>query len=270
MKSTVRILIILAAALSASAAIYFWTPEIIFSGRPAWQEKRKEVRSRLLSIPILLYHNIDGKGVFSIDSDVLASHFNLFRDAGVRVIPLSELVARLENPHAFDGKSAVITFDDGFYSMYSKLYPLARDYGYPVTLFAYTDFIYRNGKSVMTWDMLRELDKNGIDVQCHSISHIDLAELSQNDDPETRKKLYDELYLSKRIIEIQLGKKVDFFAFPYGRYNLKLIDLCMLAGYRRVFSTDYGSNIITRDNYSLSRQHIKRGFTLQFIERFLR
>ena len=63
---------------------------------------------------------------------------------------------------------------------------------------------------------------------------------------------------------------MDFFAFPYGRYNLKLIDLCMLAGYRRVFSTDYGSNIITRDNYSLSRQHVKRGFTLQFIERFLR
>ena len=63
-----------------------------------------------------------------------------------------------------------------------------------------------------------------------------------------------------------MDKKVKFFAFPYGRYNLRLIDMCRNSGYLRTFSTDYGSNIITRNNYCLRRGHIKKDFTLDFIK----
>jgi len=257
-------------SLAVAAFLYYYSPVNLFDARPEWQEKEREVRSRLLSIPILLYHNIDGKGPFSISSDVLEKHFKLFRESGVRVISLSELVGRLEKPEPFKGKTVVITFDDGFYSMYSKLLPLAKKYGYPVTLFVYTDFIYQKGDRVLTWDLLARMNRQGIDIQCHTITHADLTVFTALDTPEASKMLYDELYLSKRIIELYLKKDAEFFAFPYGRYNVKLIELCLLAGYRRVFSTDYGSNIITRDNYSLCRQHIKNNFTLRFIEHFIR
>ena len=63
-----------------------------------------------------------------------------------------------------------------------------------------------------------------------------------------------------------MNKKIDMFAYPYGKYDLSIIDLTVKAGYRRAFSTDYGSNIITRDNFCLRRQHIKNSYTLNYIE----
>ena len=234
-----------------------------------WSYKEKETRSRLLAIPILLYHNIDGKGEFSIDANVLRSQFQLIKDKNIKVVKLKELTDRLENPVQFKEKVIVITFDDGYYSMYSKLLPLAKEFDYPVTLFIYSDFIRTVGKKNMTWDLLRELDNNLIDIQVHSISHADLNSLSGMNNAESRKKLYEEIYLSKRIVELYMRKEKTFFAFPYGRYNLKLIDLSKKSGYIRVFSTDYGSNVITRNNFCLRRHHIKRKYSMGHFEKII-
>ena len=70
------------------------------------------------------------------------------------------------------------------------------------------------------------------------------------------------MYLSKRVLELYLGREVRYFAFPYGSYNLELVDLCKNAGYSRVFSTDYGPNILTSNNYCLRRRHIKSDYSL--------
>lgn len=258
--------LIITIIISFSVTIYLFinTPEFRMGKRPVWKYKEKEIINRLLAIPILLYHNIDGKGVFSIELDVLRSHFQLFKDRKIRVISLSELIKKLDNPAAFKKKAVVLTFDDGYNSMYTKLLPLAKEFGYPVTLFVYTDFIQTKGKKIMTWEKLRRLDKEGIDVQAHSMSHRDLTGLSKDNDKN--RIFYEELYLAKRITEMYLNKEIKFFAFPYGRYDLKLIDLSQKAGFKRVFSTNFGPNIITRNNYCLRRHHIKKDYTLEYIE----
>ena len=64
--------------------------------RASWRVKEKETQSRLLEVPILLYHNIDGKGVFSLTSETMRAHFELFRRKGIRIISLKELDRRLE------------------------------------------------------------------------------------------------------------------------------------------------------------------------------
>ncbi len=232
-----------------------------------WNIKEKEIISRLLSVPILLYHDIDGKGIYSVTSETLRSHFQLLRENDVRVIPLSELTRRLSEPEQFDEKVIVISFDDGFLSMYTRLLPLINEFGYPITLFVYTDNVYSRAKKNMTWKRLRKMEESGINVECHSISHADLEELSKTGTAESKRKLFKEIYLSKRIIELYMRKKVKFFAFPYGRYDLNTVELCRFSGYNRAFSTDSGSNIITRNNYCLRRQHIKRNFSLDFFKK---
>lgn len=232
--------------------------------------KDNETVSRLLEVPIILYHDIDGKGAFSITSKQLREQFAYFRDLGITVVPLSDLIDRLENPRPYDGRVIVITFDDGYKNMYLKLLPIVKEFGYPVTLFVYTDFVNDKGKKAIHWDELREMQRNGIDIQCHTKSHPDLPKLLENDTPESREKVYKELYLSRIYIESKLGKPVDLIAFPYGRYDLKTIQLAYFAGYRRVFSTDYGSNIVTRNNYCLRRHHIKRNYSLATIEKIIK
>lgn len=266
-------ILIASLTLSLAAALFFYLDDYneFSQGKMTWLHKEKEIQSRLLAIPIILYHNIDGKGPFSIDAETLREHFQLMKDRGIRVIPLRELLQKLEHPAPYQEKVVAITFDDGYGSMYSKLLPLVREFGYPVTLFVYTDNIAMKSTRNLTWKRLRAMDRQGIDIQAHSISHPDLTQLSKKkDDPAARKKLYEELYLSKRILELYLKKNVDMFAFPYGRYDLTIIDMTAKAGYRRAFSTDYGSNIITRDNFCLRRQHVKSSYTLSKMESIIR
>jgi len=271
MKKNIIILLV-SLGLSLAAALFLLLDDagMFAPGRMVWLHKDREVKSRLLSIPILLYHNIGGTGPFSIDASVLREHFQLFRDRGIRVISLRELVRRLENPAPFDDRVIVITFDDGYGSMHSKLLPLVREFGYPVTLFVYADIMSVQSRRNLTWEKARMLDRQGIDIQAHSISHADLTELYRKNDQESRRRLFEELYLARRLIGLRLNKKIDFYAFPYGRYNLAIMDMARMSGYRRVFSTDYGSNIISRDNFCLRRQHIKSSYTIDFIDSLVR
>jgi peptidoglycan/xylan/chitin deacetylase (PgdA/CDA1 family) len=270
MKKFITLIISLLVSLVIAILLYSYDSDTTPMGRMSWLYKNREAANRLLSIPVLLYHNIDGKGPFSIDAATIREHFQLIRDRGIRVIPLRELIQRLEKPVPYRDKVIVITFDDGYGSMYGKLLPLVKEFGYPVTLFVYADMISLKSTKNLTWEKLRSMDRQGIDIQAHSVSHKDLVQLSKSKDPASRKSLYEELYLSKRILELYLKKNIDYYAFPFGRYDLNVIDLAANSGYRRVFSTDYGSNVITRDNYCLRRQHIKNTYSLSYIDSFIR
>ena len=259
----------LALSLALAAFFILWDGGRFSVARMDWHHREEEAASRLLAVPILLYHNIDGRGPFSIDLETLRGHFSLFREQGVRVLPLDDLIGRMARPAPYGDRVMVLTFDDGYPAMYWKLLPLASEFGYPVTLFVYADSIGTGRGRGLTWERLREMDRRGIDIQSHGISHPDLTRLSHKDEAASR-RLYEEIYLSKRVIELRLGKRIDYFAFPYGRYDAVLVRLALDAGYRRVFSTDYGSNVITRDNACLRRQHVKRDYTTGYLETLIK
>ncbi len=235
---------------------------------PDYEKKNSEAVSRLLAVPIMLYHNLDGRGEFSISSNELRRHFDLIIASNVRVVSLKTLVKHLEQGRPFPFKAIVITFDDGYRSMHDKLLPIVREYGFPVTLFVYTDFILERGSSQLTWDNLSVMDRSLIDIQSHSISHSDLTNI-KGGTALNGAALFRELYLSKRIIEQRLQKRVDFFAFPYGYYSSEVIANARMAGYSRVFSTDYGTNLVVSDNYCLRRHHIKKTYSIEYINKII-
>ncbi|MGL4370998.1 MAG: polysaccharide deacetylase family protein, partial [Spirochaetota bacterium] len=67
----------------------------------------------------------------------------------------------------------------------------------------------------------------------------------------------------------KMGKPVEFLAFPYGKYDLDCVQYAMNAGYTHVFTTDYGSNVVTRNNYCLRRHHIKRNYSINMIKEII-
>jgi peptidoglycan/xylan/chitin deacetylase (PgdA/CDA1 family) len=148
-------------------------------------------------------------------------------------------------------RSAILTFDDGWKSQYEVGWPILKKYGYPVTLFIYTEGIrggHFGGGEAMTWEMLSEMRDAGADIQAHSATHQDLRKAY---DKVTKKKLnpaeYDqwlqnEVVGSKQLLEQRLGIKVNCFAVPYGFYNEKIKETCKAAGYEAVF-TVYGQPI---------------------------
>lgn len=271
MKRALAHISILLAAFTVALLLYENVFRFDESRTEEWKHRKKSaVRSELLSVPILLYHDIDGKGGFSVSLRTLRKQFELIRKRKIRVIPLCELIAHLEDPVPFKGRVMVITFDDGFHSMYTKMLPLVREFKYPVTLFVYTDFIYTSAEESLTWKELREMSSEGIDIESHTVTHRDLLALvHRKRSPDTDRALFNEIYMSKRIVELYLGKRVKYLAFPYGRYNLKVLEFSRKAGYERVFSTDEGANFITWDNYCLRRHHVKKNYSLKLFDRII-
>jgi len=273
MRLKKRVLIFLLsiyATFTAAAAFVLLPPENTVRARLNETWKKKEASALLAGdVPILLYHNVDGKGPFSVTSANLRRHFEFIRDNGIKVVSMSEFVSRMERGEPFAGKVAVITFDDGFKSMREKMMPMEVEFGYPVTLFVYLDFVRSRSEKMLTWSDIREMEKNGIDVQCHTLTHADLSKLVLKDDAASRSELFRELYLSRRVLSLYSGSPSDYIAYPYGNYNTSLVYLSKLAGYSRVFTTEFGMNAVTRDNYCLRRHHIKSNYDVKEIAKIL-
>ena len=67
-------------------------------------------------------------------------------------------------------RSAIVTFDDGWKSQYEVAWPYMKKYGYPFTLFIYTEGVRGGalgGGEAITWEQLAELRDNGVDIQAH-------------------------------------------------------------------------------------------------------
>ena len=227
---------------------------------PGFSVKKRNEYQAIDAVPILLYHDIDGNGPYSISQKMLRHHFEFFRLNNINVISLKELIDLQKKGLHPDRKSVAITVDDGYISAYTKILPLVREFNYPVTLFIYTDFIFEKSEKHMTWKMLKEMEKSGFDIQSHTVSHADLVKLASKGDKESLEKIKYELKQSKKIIEDKLDKRITLLAFPYGYYSPVLLDMARDAGYLKTFSTDYGANIALHSNYCYRRHHIKRDY----------
>ena len=61
----------------------------------------------------------------------------------------------------------------------------------------------------MTWDMVREMFLGGMSIGGHTASHPVLAQLDTQAQEE-------EIVISKRRIEAELGEPIDVFSYPVG------------------------------------------------------
>ncbi len=99
---------------------------------------------------------------------------------------------------------------------------------------------------LLNWDMVREMNKNGINFGDHTATHPVL--------PLEDEKLFEsEIFESKKILEKELGKTVISFAYPNGKYNEHIRKQIIKAGYRVAITTDKHPNKIGEDLFALGR-----------------
>lgn len=195
-----------------------------------------------INIPILCYHNFNPTrpGSMNLTPDRLESQIKWLKDNGFTIIPLKEAVEYLQGKRAsLPPKSVVITADDGWQSDYTYLYPIAKKYNIPVTLFIYPQTISQ-GKHALTWNELKELQKTGLfDIQGHTYWHPNFKQEKKKMTPaEYEKFVKAQLGDSKKILEEKLGTPITFLAWPFGIYDDYLEQAAANAGYEMAFSID--------------------------------
>jgi peptidoglycan/xylan/chitin deacetylase (PgdA/CDA1 family) len=99
---------------------------------------------------------------------------------------------------AIPSKSAVITIDDEWNSQYYVAWPILKEFGYPFTLFIYTQWVNTGGKA-MTWAQLEEMRDAGVDIEAHTVSHHDLRHAPRGQDYTAW--LHNEVYGCKETLE---------------------------------------------------------------------
>ena len=196
-------------------------------------------------IPVLNYHKIDDMEIsLSVTPADFAAQMKYLADNGFSVIGIDDFYAGITGEKALPKNPVLITFDDGYKDNYTNAYPILKKYGFKATVFVISDFV--GLKNYMTWDELREMSANGIDIESHTATHNSLTDL-------TDEQLKRELEESKKKLESELKTEINFLAYPTGAYNLHIAGLVKDAGYKAAFTVKYGNADNDSNLYALER-----------------
>ncbi len=193
-------------------------------------------------VSILAYHRFGPTlaDSMTVTTPVFQQHLDWLKVNGYRIVPLRELVDGLQKTGGEgNGKTVVITVDDGHRTVYTELFPLIRKYRFSVTLFIYPSAI-SNASYAMTWEQIAKMAATGlVDVQSHTFWHPNFHHEKARLSPAAYEAFVQtQLVRSKKILATHVGHEVDMLAWPFGIYDPDLEHAARDAGYVAGFSID--------------------------------
>ncbi len=227
----------------------------------------------LTHFSILVYHQI-GRGnnldYLILDKSLFTEQMH-FITKHYRPFSLEDLLQTIRRTGAIPPKSIVVTFDDGYANTYSEAFPILQKYKIPATLFITTGFIENSVRSpyaakMMSWKMVKEMHKSGIEIGSHTLTHPNLRNCGA-------KKAAYEMTESKKQIEQKIQAPVKTLAYPYGSsraFSETTQSLAKKAGYLGACTTVSGQNERTTNPFALRRISLAKSqirfFALQVSE----
>ena len=154
-------------------------------------------------------------------------------DEGYEAVTLAQVFDSWEENEPLPRKPVVITFDDGLLDVYTEAAPILDKYGWKGVINVNTWAITGGADYAMTRGQMMRLVKRGWEVGCHSTSHRNMTALSAAE-------LEEEIVLARDRIEFLLKAEIEFFCYPGGAYDDKVIAAVKAAGYRGATSVDRG------------------------------
>jgi|GEM_PF-1166845 len=200
-------------------------------------------------IPVLTYHSLckqedENLSPVHIAKEAFEQQMQWLAENGYTTITLEELhryITTAISPH----KYVVLTFDDGYQSYHTIATPVLKQYGFRGTLFLTTAAVghssyaalpgneYTGNDRPLTLAELQYMKEEGWNIQPHGHQH-----LPHNEIPAA--VLYEEMKIAADWIQEQLGIQPAYYAFPYGRYNTRALNLLSTIGLKGAFSVHPG------------------------------
>jgi len=214
---------------------------------------------------------------YAVDSAALVAQFSWLKGNGYTPVSLQQIIAARQGGQPLPAKAVLLTFDDAYLSFYTRVYPLLREFNYPVVLGVVGRWIdhpqngpmmYGEKGSVSsatfpTWKQLREMADSGlVELASHTydLHHGILANPQLNLEPAATTRLYDastgayeddaswrervrnDLANNSSVITRETGHKPRAVVWPYGAYNKALIALSAELGMPITLTLDDGAN----------------------------
>jgi peptidoglycan/xylan/chitin deacetylase (PgdA/CDA1 family) len=211
---------------------------------------------RIQVVPILSYHRFGaGRGRLSVSAEQFTEQMDYLRKNGYRVVSLERLLGFLLGHHGLPQRAVVLTIDDGYRSVYEIAYPILKRFGYPATIFVYSDYIGNGG---VTWAQMREMAATGLfTFQSHSKTHGNLAKQESGESTaDYARRLQQEVRVPREAIRGALREPVVGFAYPFGAVNAAVAEAVREEGYQLAFTVQRGANPFYAHPFLLRRNMI--------------
>lgn len=221
---------------------------------------------------ILMYHSVgNNPAFFTVSPDQFQKQISYLVEKKFRVMALSQLLAILNGGEAILPRTVVITIDDGYQDNFTHIFPVLKKYHLSASIFLTTGDV---GKSLTTtsgitlpalsWPEIKEMAASGlIEFYPHSHNHprLDLIPKEQAE---------REMVESKRVLEKELGRPMDVFAYPFGRYNEEIVTILKHHGLRAALTVQTGRTQKGDERFKLKRNSIDSKVSLAMFKGIVR
>lgn len=214
-------------------------------------------------IAVLMYHRIgqiraDDERRYCISPKRFAEHMRHLAAKGMQACSVDDFVGWLYDGKTLPEGSFLLTFDDGFMGVYDHAAPVLEDLGWPATVFLVSGLLGREDEwnrsksaggftyPLMNAEHIANLRDRGFTFHSHTRSHMNLC-------GATDEELVAQLQGSRQDLAELLGAPPDYLAYPYGRYDERVIEAVRAAGYKAAFSVHSGFNARHADRYRIRR-----------------
>ena len=208
----------------------------------------------------------------AIDTRELIRHFSWLQKNDFHPVSLQQIIDARAGGVALPPRAVLLTFDDGYQSTYTKVFPLLKQFHYPAMIALVGDWMDTTGQpnthvapgtNFLTWDQVRDMQKSGlVEVASHSYGlhqgilanpqgNLLPAATSHRYSPTEKKYESDAAYAERLkadlvrnvdLIERQTGQRPRAMVWPYGAYNQLVTEWAASVGMRITFTLDGGPN----------------------------
>ena len=217
-----------------------------------------------MNLPILLYHHIQPESPvlsrYAVSLTSFKRQIGWLTTKGYETISLDRLGSAMRGQASLPRKPVIITFDDGYQSVWDHAKPVLDQAGFAATVFLVSQAIGKHN----IWDLqqstpilpcmdettCRRLLADGWEIGSHGLNHLPLPELAP-------KALNEELIGSKISLEKLFDYSITAFCYPHGAWNKRIQEQVKRAGYQLACATSVKSGSVTDDQWALRRVKVK-------------
>ncbi len=226
-------------------------------------------QTELIQLPVVMYHQITKNptraGQYCVTLNELENDLKYIKKRGYTPITTDRLLRYVYDGEHLPDKPIMLTFDDGYETVYSYLLPLLEEYdmcAIASVVGAYTDMFtqlddHTLSYSYMNWAEISELANGGrIEIQSHS---YDLHKLNNSGRNGAKKVSGESIYEYSAFLHCDLGKMQSLmeektgyrptaFTYPYGCYSKESKDILKSMGFEAAFVCEERINYIDVEN----------------------
>ena len=169
-------------------------------------------------VPILCYHQIrdwtarDSKNAkdYIVPVEQFKAHIKMLADSGYHTILPDQLYAYLTTGAKLPSKPVMLTFDDTDLDQFTVARPVLEKYGYKAVYFVMTVSLGR--PRYMSKAQVKQLSDEGNVIGSHTWDHHNVKKYQGQD-------WVTQIEKPTKTLEEITGKKINYFAYPFGLWN---------------------------------------------------